>query len=150
MLQLSEHFTLDELIYSETAIRVGIDNRPSLDIVSNLSRLCLLLEQVRGLINKPIRISSGYRCIALNQLVKGQPNSQHLVGCAADIKVSGMTPDEIVKAIIQSEIQYDQLIREFCDGKGNGWVHISVPNKPEDTPRNQTLIIDKSGTRSYS
>ncbi len=60
-----------------------------------------------------------------------------------------MTPDEIVKAIIQSEIQYDQLIREFCDGKGNGWVHISVTNNVEDTPRNQTLIIDKDGGRPY-
>ena len=68
-----------------------------------------------------------------------------MIGCAADIRVSGMTPDQIVKAIIQSDIQYDQMIREF-----DSWVHISVPNKPEQTPRNQTLIIDKSGTRSYS
>ena len=56
-----------------------------------------------------------------------------------------MTPDEVVKAIINSRIQYDQMIREF-----DSWVHISVPNTPQHTPRNQTLIIDKSGTRSYS
>ena len=67
-----------------------------------------------------------------------------MVGCAADIKVSGLTPDDLVKAIINSDIQFDQLIREF-----DSWVHISVTNNPQDTPRGQTLIIDKLGTRPY-
>ena len=91
------------------------------------------------------RSNSGFRCKQLNDAVGSKDTSQHMIGCAADIRVSGMTPDQVVKAIIQSDIQYDQMIREF-----DSWVHISVPNKPEQTPRNQTLIIDKSGTRSYS
>jgi zinc D-Ala-D-Ala carboxypeptidase len=144
-MNLSPNFTLEELCYSDTAIRNNIDNSVPISLHGNLSRLCLLLEQVRKVIAKPIHINSAYRCSDLNKLVKGQPNSQHMFGCAADIRITGMTPDEIIKAIIASDIQFDQMIREF-----DSWVHISVTNRVEDTPRNQILIIDKSGTRSYS
>jgi zinc D-Ala-D-Ala carboxypeptidase len=143
-LQLSEHFSLEELTNSDTAIRHGIDNTASDSVCSNLSRLCVLLEQVRALLGKPIHINSGFRCPELNTLVKGQPNSQHLLGCAADIKIDGMTPDEVVKAIIDSDIHYDQIIREF-----DSWTHISVPNTANDFYRHSKLIIDKNGTRSY-
>ena len=71
--------------------------------------------------------------------------SQHRVGCAADIRVPSMTPDEVVKAVIASGIGYDQIIREF-----DRWTHISVPNDPNGTPRKQALIIDKQGTRIYA
>ena len=143
-MQLSEHFSLNELTHSDLAVRKGISNDPTPDVISNLTRLAELLEQVRKYLNKPISINSGYRCPELNQAVGGQKASQHLLGCAADIRVSGMTPDEIVKAIIQTDIQFDQMIREF-----DSWVHISVTNSAEDTPRNQILIIDKQGTRPY-
>ena len=143
-MELSEHFSLDELVDSDLAIRKGINNDPSANIISNLGRLAQLLEQVRKVVAKPISINSGYRCPELNKAVGGQPNSQHMMGCAADIKVSGLTPDDLVKAIINSDIQFDQLIREF-----DSWVHISVTNNPQDTPRGQTLIIDKLGTRPY-
>lgn len=143
-MQLSEHFSLNELTHSDLAVRKGISNDPTPDVISNLTRLAELLEQVRKYLNKPISINSGYRCPELNQAVGGQKASQHLLGCAADIRVSGMTPDEIVKAIIQTNIQFDQMIREF-----DSWVHISVTNSAEDTPRNQILIIDKLGTRPY-
>lgn len=143
-MKLTEHFSLEELVHSDLALRKGIKNDPTSDVISNLTRLAELLEQVRKYLNKPISINSGYRCPELNQAVGGQKASQHLLGCAADIKVSGMTPDEIVKAIIQTDIQFDQMIREF-----DSWVHISVTNSAEDTPRNQVLIIDKLGTRPY-
>ena len=143
-MNLSEHFTLEELTYSDTAIRAGIDNTAPVDLYDNLRRLCVLLESVRKILARPIRINSGYRCMALNQLVKGQPLSQHLVGCAADIKIDGMTPDEVIQAIKHSDIQFDQMIREF-----DSWTHISVANSPNITPRNQILIIDKEGTRPY-
>lgn len=144
-MNLSPNFTLEELTHSDIAIRKGINNDPDSNIVDNLCRLSNLLEQVRKCLGKPILINSGYRSAQLNKLVGGQPNSQHMLGCAADIRVSGMKPDDIVKAIIQSDIQFDQMIREF-----DSWVHISVTNRVEDTPRNQILIIDKLGTRSYS
>jgi hypothetical protein len=144
MTNLTEHFTLEEMTFSETAIRKGFDNTPSVKEIANLVRVATLLEQVRKITNKPIQISSGYRCKELNQAVGSSETSQHRIGCAADIKVAGMTPNQVVEAIIDSDIQYDQLIREF-----DSWVHISVPNTPDMTPRNQTLIIDKSGTRPF-
>lgn len=143
-MQLSEHFTLDEFVQSDTAIRLGIDNTPTPEALENLKRLSTMLEQVRGILGRSITINSGYRCPELNKAVKGQPSSQHQVGCAADIRVSLMTPDQVVKAIINSDVQYDQLIREF-----DSWVHISVPNDANTTPRGQTLIIDKEGTRPF-
>jgi len=78
-------------------------------------------------------------------LVGSKDTSQHRVGCAADLRVPGMTPDEVVKAIIASGIGYDQVIREF-----DRWTHISIPNKLFDSPRKQALIIDKQGTRVYA
>lgn len=143
-MKLSEYFTLEELTHSDLASRKGIDNSPGMLASANLMRLAKLLDQVRKCLGKPVMVNSGFRCKELNTLVGGQPSSQHLEGCAADIRISGMTPDEIVKAIIQSDIQFDQMIREF-----DSWVHISVTNRAEDTPRNQILIIDKQGTRPY-
>lgn len=144
-MQLSEHFTLEELTRSDIAVRKGIDNTPGMLASANLMRLAKLLEQVRKCLGKPLIINSGFRCKTLNDAVGSKDTSQHMIGCAADIRVLGMTPDQVVKAIIQSDIQFDQMIREF-----DSWVHISVTNRAEDTPRNQVLIIDKSGTRSYS
>lgn len=143
-MNLTEHFSLEEMIFSETASRKGFDNRPTAKEIANLVRTATLLEQVRKVINKQIQVTSGYRCKELNQAVGSSETSQHRLGCAADIKVAGMTPNQLVEAIIASDIQYDQLIREF-----DSWVHISVPNEANMTPRNQTLIIDKSGTRPY-
>ena len=71
--------------------------------------------------------------------------SQHRIGCAADIRVPGMTPDEVVRAIIGSDLGYDQVIREF-----DRWTHVSIPNVPTSTARNQALIIDKQGTRAFA
>ena len=144
-MKLTEHFSLEELTASDIAQRNGLDNTPNDIIVGNLNRLARLLEEVRLLLNKPIRINSGYRAPAVNALLGSKATSQHCLGCAADIKIDGMKPDEIVKAIVNSNIKYDQIIREF-----NSWVHISVPNNDKDMPRKNALIIDKTGTRPYA
>jgi len=144
-MKLSEHFTLDELTYSDIAKRHSLDNNPDKFTIANLTRLAVLLEDVRNLFNQPIRINSAYRSITVNSLLGSKPTSQHCIGCAADIRIDGLTPDQIVKKIIKSDIQYDQLIREF-----DSWVHISVPNGEGYIARKQALIIDKSGTRSYA
>jgi len=89
-------------------------------------------------------VNSAYRSKLVNDSVGSKDTSQHRLGCAADIRVPGMTPDEVVQTIIASELEYDQIIREF-----NSWTHISVPNHFEDQPRKQALIIDKQGTRAY-
>ena len=141
-MNLTEHFTYEELTFSEKALRLGLENKPPTEIYTNLVRLANLLEQVRKIIAKPIIIKSGYRSKLVNEAVVSTEKSQHRVGCAADFKVPGMTPDEICRAIIASDIQYDQLIREY-----DSWVHISIPNNPTHTPRNQTLIIDKNSPK---
>ena len=143
-MQLSEHFSIAELTSSEIAVRKGLDNLPTEIALQNLGRLAEKLEEVRKVLGKPIMINSAYRSHEVNAAVGGVKTSQHCVGCAADIRVPNMTPDEVVKAIVASRIQYDQLIREF-----DSWTHISIPNEPDATPRNQTLIIDKAGTRPY-
>ena len=144
-MQLSEHFSLQELTASETAARNGLDNTPGPIAYQNLVRLANFLEEVKKVLGgKPIMINSAYRGPEVNAHVGGSKNSQHMVGCAADIKVPGMTPDQICKAIIASELQYDQLIREF-----DAWTHVSITNEEGSTPRGQTLIIDRAGTRPF-
>lgn len=143
-MKLSQNFNIDEFVHSDIAIRTGISNDPSGDVIVNLRRLAEFLEKVRALFNKPIRITSGYRSPEVNALLGSKPTSQHCIGCAADIRIDGLTPDQIVKAISKSDIKYDQLIREF-----DSWVHISIPANDTVKPRHQTLIIDKNGTRPY-
>ena len=105
-----------------------------------------MLEEVKTLLDgKPIMINSAFRSKAVNDAVGSKDTSQHRVGCAADIRVPGLTPDQVVQAIKNSPIQFDQLIREF-----DSWTHVSVPNNPSGSPRKQVLVIDKQGTRAYS
>ena len=142
-MNLTEHFTLEELTHTDHR---EFDNTPNADQINNLERVAELLEQVKKMLGgKPIMVNSAFRSLQVNAAVGSKPTSQHCLGCAADIRVPGMTPDEVVKAIRASDLQYDQLIREF-----DSWIHISVPNEVRMTPRNQTLIIDKQGTRSYA
>ena len=142
-MNLTEHFTLEELTHTDHR---EFDNTPNADQINNLERVAELLEQVKKMFGgKPIMVNSAFRSLQVNAAVGSKPTSQHCLGCAADVRVPGMTPDEVVKAIRASDIQYDQLIREF-----DSWTHISVPNEVRMTPRNQTLIIDKQGTRSYA
>jgi zinc D-Ala-D-Ala carboxypeptidase len=149
-MQLTKHFTLQEMTASETAARRGFDNIPNETEISNLVRVAELLEEVRILLGKPILINSAFRSKQVNDAVGSRDTSQHRLGCAADIRVPGMNPDEVCRAIIASGIQYDQLIREFWTPEGGGgWTHISVPNTKEMTARRQALIIDKAGTRPF-
>lgn len=150
-MNLSEHFSLEELTASEMASRHDWDNTPTALEIANLVRLASLLEKVRRLIGKPIIINSGYRSKKLNDAIGSKDTSQHRLGCAADFRISGMTPDEVCLKIKGSDIYYDQLIREFYDpiSKTGGWTHISVPNANGIPPRKQALIIDRSGTRTF-
>jgi hypothetical protein len=142
-MNLSEHFTLEELTHTDHR---ELENIPNETELTNLKRLAEFLETVKGVLGgKPIMVNSAFRSKMVNDAVGSKDSSQHRVGCAADIRVPSMTPDEVVKAIIASGIGYDQIIREF-----DRWTHISVPNDPNGTPRKQALIIDKQGTRAYA
>ena len=136
---MTPHFTLAEL--TATSHR-QFDNTPNETEIANLQRLAELLEKVKeALDGKPVIITSGYRSKPVNDSVGSSDKSQHRTGCAADFKVPGMTPDAVVKAIIEAGLLYDQIIREF-----DAWTHISI----SDTPRKQALIIDRAGTRPFA
>jgi hypothetical protein len=142
---LSVHFTLEELINSEIAERKGLDNTPNEQEIHNLSRLAALLEIVRAVVGQPIMINSAFRSKAVNDAVGSKDTSQHRLGCAADIRVPGMTPREVVLACMTKSVPFDQIIEEF-----GSWTHISITNDPKASPRKQSLIIDKTGTRHFS
>ena len=140
---LSLHFTLEELTHTDHR---QFDNTPNTDELANLVRLAKFLEQVKVVLGgKPVMINSAFRSKQVNDAVGSKDTIQHRIGCAADIRVPGMTPDEVVKAVMSAGLGYDQIIREF-----DRWTHISIPNNPEDKPRQQALIIDRTGTRQYA
>lgn len=142
-MNLSENFTYEELTHTDHR---EFDNTPNETEMANLVRLANFLEQVKEVLGgKPIIINSAFRCHEVNQAVGSKDSSQHRHGCAADIRVPGMTPDEVVSAIMASGLPYDQVIREF-----DRWTHVSIPNTEEADPRSMALIIDKSGTRAYA
>lgn len=143
-MNLSPHFTVDELTFSQTAARRGVNNTPPPAIMTNLKRLAQFLEQVRTLFDAPLKISSGYRCPELNSMVGGAKNSQHVLGLAADFTINGYTIDDIVRTIVDSNLKYDQCIQEF-----NSWCHISIPPAEQLKPRMEALIIDKTGTKVF-
>ena len=145
-MQLTSHFSLEELTRSNKAYELGIDNYPSPDEVINLGILANKLEEIRSALEKPIKITSGYRCIELNRSIGSSDTSQHVKGCAADFQVDGLTPREIINYIIGHNIEFDQIIEEHLGGKS--WVHISVPERGKK-PRKQALTIDEHGTRLW-
>ena len=142
-MNITPNFTLEELTHTDHR---EFDNVPNEDELANLYRLADFLEQVKALLGgKTIIVNSAFRSAEVNRAVGSSDKSQHRRGCAADIRVPGMTPDEVVKAIVGSDLPYDQVIREF-----DRWTHVSIPNTEDSTPREMALIIDKAGTRAYA
>jgi zinc D-Ala-D-Ala carboxypeptidase len=139
---MTPHFSLAELTVTDHR---EFKNEPNPSEIANLQRLAELLEQVKVILgNKPVMVNSAFRSKQVNDAVGSKDTSQHRLGCAADIRVPGVTPDQVVKAVIAAKLPFDQLIREF-----DRWTHISVPNDPKGKPRGQVLIIDSKGTRPY-
>lgn len=144
-MNLSKHFLLDEMISSNTAIRKGINNNPSEEVIFNLKLLCEnVLEPIRNLLNKPININSGYRSFELNNLIGGSKTSQHIEGKAADIKVKDISTEDLFQIIIKSEIEYDQIIQEF-----DRWVHISY-NKGKNRKQKLRATKDQNNKTIYT
>jgi hypothetical protein len=136
---MTPHFTLAEL--TATSHR-QFDNTPNETELANLQKLAEFLEQVKTLLDgKPIMINSAFRSKQVNDSVGSKDTSQHRLGYAADFKVPGMTPDQVVRALIASDLPFDQVIREF-----DAWTHVSI----SPSPRRQALIIDRAGTRPFA
>ena len=140
-MKLSGHFSLAELTKSQTATRKGIDNKPTLDHIENLTELCTqVLEPTRRNFGKPMVISSGYRSEELCEAIGSSKNSQHAKGEAADFEMFGVDNKELAK-YIKNNLVFDQLILEFYnpDDPSSGWVHCSY-SKEENTK--QSLLYN--------
>jgi hypothetical protein len=130
-MNLTEHFTLEELTFSQTAARHGIDNTPGDKALANLRGLANFLEVIRRIVGKPIIVTSGYRGPELNAVIGGSRTSAHMDGRAADIvSPSFGTPAELAERIAIEDIEFDQVILEF-----GRWVHVAVA----ENPRHQIL-----------
>lgn len=141
---LTPHFTLEEFTRSDTALRKGIDNsQPPLQVLRNLGFLAETLERVRMLLGKPLIITSGYRCPALNFAIGSHPTSAHVLGLAVDFMCHEYgTPLEVAQAIAASDIAFDQLIHEGT------WVHLAISRTHN---RRDTLTAHfDSGRASYT
>ena len=134
-MEISKNFNLSEFEYSEIAKKYKIDNKVKADYVRNNIKELVhqVLQPLRDKIEKPIRISSGYRCLKLNEKVGGVPTSQHVQGQAADVKVEDMSSYEIAQTVLELYLPFDQMILypEF--------VHISI--SPRDR---RQLLYNKS------
>jgi len=146
-MRLSKNFVLSEIIRSSTAKRLNINNEPSKKHLQNLSLLITnLIQPMRDAIG-PIRISSGYRNPALNRAIGGSHKSQHCKGEALDIqfwKEGKMCNKEIYDYILNSNMEFDQMINEF----DFSWIHISLKKKGN---RKQVLEAykDEDGDTEY-
>ena len=142
-MNLSEHFTLEELTVTDHR---SLDNTPNAGEIENLRRLAVFLELVKERLGgRPVMVNSAFRSKAVNDAVGSKDTSQHRLGCAADIRIPGMTPDAVVRAVMASGLAYDQIIREM-----DSWTHLSIPNLTTAAPRKSALIIDRAGTRPFA
>lgn len=141
-MQLTDHFSFEELIASETAARKRIDNTPPAELMPNLRALAEGLELVRkALGGRAIHINSGYRSLTLNKEIGGAEKSKHMHGLAADILCPQFgSPLEVCRAIVAARIATDQVIHEF--GK---WCHVSFP-APGAAARGELLTIASMAT----
>lgn len=149
-MKLSNSFTLAEMLKSNTASRLGIEEQysPSKEVIDNLTRLCKkVLQPIRDSLEMPVRVTSGYRCKELNKAIGGSSRSQHVKGEAADIELwirgeekNAILLDEIINLVFRQEIEFDQLIIEYPDHNGvPKWIHISY----SDHNRGEILIAEK-------
>lgn len=138
-MNLTMHFTLEEMIHSNYAEKHDISNSPSQIIIDNLIMLCvLILEPLRTTLNKPIVINSGYRCKELNKAIEGVPNSHHLQGLAADINFSSETELKKMLYILKNNTHLDLALIERS--KSSRWLHVQLPLKGRP-PRHRITSI---------
>lgn len=140
--RVGPNFWLSELLHSEAATRLGLDNWPDAASLGNLRNLAGPgIQRVRDLLGVPVIISSGYRGPALNRHIGGSATSQHMHGLAVDFTAPAFgTPRKVCQRIMEHAtlIRYDQLILEY-----GRWVHCSWSSKP----RGQVLTIDSTGVK---
>jgi hypothetical protein len=141
-MKLSKHFSLDELVFSQTAARLGIDNSPTQSVLSRLALTASRMDAVRDLLGFPVLVSSGFRCRDLNEALRGSPSSSHLTGEAVDFICPGFgSVRQVFDALRRASLRYDQLIVEY-----GRWVHIGFGAQM----RGETLAYNGDGYREIT
>jgi|TARA_R110002012_G_scaffold158322_1_gene319729 zinc D-Ala-D-Ala carboxypeptidase len=149
-MKLSEYFTLEEMVKSQTASRLAIDNSPSYESLQSMAFLCKnILDPVRVQFGKPFSPSSGYRSVELNRAIGGSQTSSHCSGSAVDFEVPGISNLAVANFVLDN-LDFDQLILEFYDGSPNsGWIHASVLSKVDasasSSNRKEALVYNGWG-----
>jgi zinc D-Ala-D-Ala carboxypeptidase len=145
MPRLTAHFTLEEMTFSETAVRHSMNNKPDSDSRQNLLELCeQMLEPIRAIAEGPITVTSGYRSAMVNSIIGGSTKSQHMTGEAADINCPLFSPLTLFERIRQSDLPFDQLIDEF-----GSWVHVSF-RRPGRNRREVLRARKVNGVTKYT
>ena len=147
-MRLTESFDLREFEHSNTATRLGIDNRVPAHLMENLQELAKTMQKIRDFLGEPVMISSGYRCLELNRRVGGAATSHHRFAAAADwICPAFGTPLDCARAVEPhlDHFRITQLIAEFAEADGSGWVHTSILPVAD---LNRLISIDRLGTRT--
>ena len=148
-MQLTENFSLNEMIKSETALRHGLDNTPPQEIIANLRTLCeQILQPLRTAYGRGIKVNSGYRSPDVNAAVGGSRTSDHCKGQAADIEIPGIPNYDLAK-YIEDYFDYTQLILEFYTPgiPDSGWVHVSYD--PNNLKKQSLTAMRENGKTVY-
>lgn len=148
-MKLTNNFTLEEMVKSETALRRGLDNTPSVEIVENLKLLCeKVLQPIRDHYGKGVKVNSGYRSPDVNAAVGGSRTSDHCKGLAADIEIPGVANGELAQYIVQN-LEFTQCILEFYTQgvPDSGWVHVSYD--PANIKKQPLTAIKREGKTVY-
>ena len=147
MPNLSQHFTQEEMLFSETAKREKIPNLPTAEVSANLKKLCERMEKVRELLGgHSIKVNSGFRCIPLNRKVGSKDTSDHVKGLAIDFTCAQFgTPTQICQKIWDSDIKFKQVI---CEGT---WVHLAIGATPnQDKCEKLVAHFHKGAATTYT
>ena len=147
---ISKHISEKEATKSVTALRLGIDNTPNGDSISNMKLVAeMVFEPLRQWVGGPIKINSFYRSPALNEAIGGSPKSQHCQGRAMDIDdVYGHKTNKEMFDWIKNNLDFDQMIYEFGNEENPDWVHVSYVS--EDKNRNRILkAVRDDGKTKY-
>jgi hypothetical protein len=148
-MNLTKNFTLSELTKSETALRKGLDNEPTQEIISALQLLAVnVLQPVRDHYAKGVKVNSGYRSPEVNASVGGSKTSDHCKGQAADIEIPGVANAELAE-YIKDKLQFTQLILEFYTQgvPDSGWVHVSYD--PSNLKKQVMTAVRRDGKTVY-
>lgn len=148
-MNLTKNFTLSELTKSETALRKGLDNAPTQDVISALQTLAVnVLQPVREHYGSGVKVNSGYRSPEVNASVGGSKTSDHCKGQAADIEIPGVANADLA-AYIRDELQFTQLILEFYTPgiPDSGWVHVSYDSN--NLKRQVMTAVRQNGRTVY-